>query len=86
MWISDIFTGEDPLYHDRARRYLAIAEDVVEPYTRHQQRVYLKKMLTHAIESRAASTNNEDRSMALALWKYVNFAYPGLLEMPEPYR
>lgn len=79
-----LFTGEDPIYNDRARRYLVIAEDAAKQYSGDTHKLILKEVLTHAIASRKDSTNNEDRAMALALWNHVDSVYPGLLDIQKP--
>lgn len=87
--IGMLFTGEDPLYHDRAVRYLKIAEKAAEKKAERntpQYRDVLKRVLTFAITSRKDSKDWEERALAWNLWSRAQSVYPGLLDLEEPNR
>ena len=81
MGIFDILTCADPIYDDRAARYLGVCKRVVQ---QHNQPGMLKGLIDKAIDRRLAANTKESRAMATAIWDKTDAWYPGLLDRPRP--
>lgn len=83
-WLLDLFFGEDPIHHDRARRFLIIAEDAVREHHKTLKHDVLKRVVTSVIQSGFGLPEDDERALARAIWTHTNSVYPGLLDIPEP--
>lgn len=84
MSVYDILIGADPIYDDRATRYLEIIENAIKQYDQKIHQQLRKGLLDTAIDRRLSSNTKESLAMAAALWDRSNVRYPGLLDRPRP--